>query len=251
MRKIILIVGCSELALFLVTRLVIAHWSAWEWQPELLRTAARAAEAGVIWYFFRDIIFSSPPNKAGVRHLRFFAALAVMLSVPLLIGDWSFMGPFTRGVFAAASIVVGIHEEFLFRGLLQNLVEKRLGTLKAIGVSGLVMTVWHIGALSLNFFNFWQVFSTSIVFGLIFAATRSIWLVAAVHAAYDAIWSATPVLSKPLAWYWGSLLLLVAVLLAWSWVRAAYWPDPSFRGTLLTPAARPESKSQALPGKGE
>jgi len=239
MRKLILIVGGSELVLFIATRLIIAHWSAWEWQPELLRALCRAGEAFVLWYFFRGIIFSSPPHKKGVHHPRFYAALAVMLAVPVLIGNWSFMGPFTRFVFAATSIVVGIHEEFLFRGILQNLVERRLGTLRAIGIASLVMTVWHVGALPPNFFNFWQVFATSSVLGLIYAATRNIWLAAALHAAYDAFWSATPVLPTPLAWHWGAALLLAAILLTWSWVRAVYWPTPSFRGTLRRPAPRP------------
>lgn len=223
MLRLVLIVGGSELALFVATRLIISHWSAWEWQPELLRTVCRAAETFVLWYFFRNIIFSGVPNIDGVRHPRFLAALAVIFAVPLLIGNWaSFMGPFTRAVFAATSVVVGVHEEFLFRGIIQNVIERHLGTLKAIGITSAVMTVWHLGALPLNFFNFWQVFALSTVSGLIYAATRSIWLVVAEHAAYDAIWSVTPALATPLEWHWGSLLLLVALLLTWSWVRSAY-----------------------------
>lgn len=234
MRKLILIVGGSELALFIASSFIIAHWSAWEWQPELLRTLCRGAVAFVLWYFFRDIIFASPPNNEGVRHPHFYAALVVMLSVPLLIGNWSFMGPFTKVVFAATSIIVGIHEEFLFRGILQNVIERRLGTLKAIGTTSLVMTVWHIGALPLNFFNFWQVFAISCVLGLVYAATRSIWLATTIHATYDAIWSATPVLSTPLSWHWGLVLMLASILLTWSWVRAVYRP---IQGTLRPPAS--------------
>lgn len=218
-RKLVIIVGGSELAYFVATRLIIAHWPDWAWQPELLRTACRAAAAFVLWQFFRDIIFSLPPKKAGLRHPRFHVALLAMLAVPLLVGNWSFMGPVTKVVFAVGSIVVGLHEEFLFRGILQNLIERRLGTLMAIGTTSLIMTAWHIGALPLNYFNFWQVFAVSSVLGLVYAATRSIWVVVAIHAAYDAAWSATPVLSTPLAWHWGALLLLVALLLTWSWAR--------------------------------
>jgi hypothetical protein len=149
------------------------------------------------------------------------------------------MGPFTRVVFAATSIVVAIHEEFLFRGIMQTLTAKRWGTLKAIGITSTAMTVWHVGALPLNVFNFWQVFAISCILGLIYAATQSILLVVALHALYDASWSATPVLPSPLVWHWGSLLLLAALmLLTWLWVRSAYWPNPALQGALRDKAAR-------------
>lgn len=238
MLRLVLIVGGLEAALFVATRLIIAHWSAWEWQPELMRTACRAAVAFALWYFFRAIIFSGVPDRKGIRHPLFFAAVAVLLSVPFLIGNWAFMGPFTRAVFAATSIVVAIHEEFLFRGIMQTLIARRGGTLKAIGITSAVMTVWHIGALPLNVFNFWQVFAISCMLGLIYAATQSILLVVVLHALYDASWSATPVLPSPLAWHWGSVLLLAALLLTWWWVRSAYWPNPSLQGTLRQKTAQ-------------
>jgi membrane protease YdiL (CAAX protease family) len=232
LRRLILIAGGAELALFVATRLIIGHWSAWEWQPELLRTACRALVAYVLWHFFRDIIFSGVPSKHGVRHPLFIAALGILLSVPLLVGNLAFMGPFTKVVFAATSIVVAIHETFLFVGLVQNLIEERLGTLRAVGLTSAIMTAWHIGAVYPHFFSFWQVFVISCMFGLIYAATRSIWLLVALHALYDALWSATPMLAAPLAYHWGALLLLVALALTWSWVRLTYWPRPSLRGTL-------------------
>lgn len=221
-----LIVGGAELALFVATRLIIAHWSAWQWQPELLRTLCRAGVAFLLWHFFRALICSGTPSGRGVRHPLFIAAACLLFSVPLLIGDWAFMGPLTRSVFAATSIVVAIHEEFLFRGIVQNLLARRWGMLKAIGMTSALMTLWHVGALPLTLFNFWQVFAISCMLGLIYAATGSMVLVVTVHALYDAIWSATPVLAKPLAAHWGSILLLASLVLTWLWVRRAYGAKP-------------------------
>lgn len=239
MLRIVLIVGGLELALFVATRLIIAHWSAWEWQPELLRSACRAVVAFALWHFFRGIMLSGVPDRRGMRHPLLLAAVATLLSVPFLIGNWAFMGPFTRLVFAATSVVVAIHEEFLFRGLMQTLIARRLGTLKAIGVTSAVMTAWHAGVLPANVFNFWQVFAISCMLGLIFAATHSMVLVVALHALYDASWSATPVLASPLSWHWGALLLLAALVLTGLWVRSVYWSAPSFRGTPRPRAAQP------------
>ncbi len=232
MRRNLLIVGGVELVLFIATRLIIAKWSGWEWQPELLRTGCRMAATFVLWIFFRAIIFSGQQRPEGIGHPLFIAALVVLLSVPLLIGNWAFMGPFTRVVFAATSIVVAIHEEFLFRGIIQTIIARRLGVLKAIVISSTIMTVWHVGALPLTLFNFWQVFAISCILGLIFAATQSIFLVVLVHALYDAIWSATPVLAAPLAWYWGATLLFIALTLTWFWVRSVYWTNPTFQNSL-------------------
>jgi membrane protease YdiL (CAAX protease family) len=239
MRRLILIVGATELALFVATRLIIAHWTAWGWEQEVLRSVGRALAAFVLWYFFRDIIFPEAPVKRNTRHPLLVAALVILFSVPLLVGNLGFLGPVARVLFAATSIIVGIHEEFLFRGIIQNLIERRLGTLKAIGITSAVMTVWHIGAVYPHFFSFWQVLTISCMLGLIYAATRSIWLVVVLHVVYDALWSATPVLAVPLAYHWGALLLLAALVLTWLWVRSTCWPNPSLQGTLRLSAARP------------
>jgi len=237
MRRLILIVGATELVLFVATRIIIAHMSPWEWQTELLRTGCRALAALVLWHFFRDIIFSGAPVKRGTGHPLLLLALAILFAVPLLVGNLA-QGPFTKVVFASAAIVVGIHEEFLFRGIIQTLNERRLGTLRAIVITSAVMTVWHVGVVYPHFFSFWQVFTISCMLGLIFAATQSIWLVVVLHAVYDAIWSATPVLAVPLAYHWGALLLLVALVLTWLWVRSTCWPNPAVQGTLRDKAAQ-------------
>ena len=219
MRRLILIVGGSELVLFIATRLILAHWSGYEWQSELLRTVCRAGEAFVLWYFFRAIIFSGVPNRKGIQHPLFIAAVGALLAVPLLIGNWYLMGPVTKFVFAATSIVVGIHEEFLFRGIMQNLVARRFGMLSSIGITSAVMTVWHVGAIPLNIFNYSQVLIVSCVLGLIYARTQSIWVVVILHALYDALWPLTPVLAEPLSRYWGTVLLVIALIFTWLWVR--------------------------------
>jgi len=81
------------------------------------------------------------------------------------------------------------------------------------------MTVWHVGAIPLNIFNYSQVLIVSCVLGLIYARTQSIWVVVILHALYDALWPLTPVLAEPLSRYWGTVLLVIALIFTWLWVR--------------------------------
>ena len=221
MRRLILIAGGTELALFIASRMILAHWhwSGWEWQSDLLRSLSRAGAAFVLWYFFRSIIFSGVTNREEIRHPLFVAAVSALLAVPLLIGNWYFMGPFTRFIFVLTSVVVGIHEEFLFRGIMQNVIARRFGVLSSVAITSAVMTAWHVGALPLNAFNFAQVFIVSCVLGLIYAKTRSIFVVVFLHSFYDALWPLTPVLVKPLSWHWGVVLLGVSFIFTWMWAR--------------------------------
>lgn len=221
LRRLILIVAAIEVAVFIGTRLILAHWSGWEWQSEAMRTGLRAGAAFALWYFFRSLIFGATPQPGRDGRPLLAASIAVLLAVPFLIGDWHFMGPVARIVCAVTSIFVGLHEEFLFRGIVQNLLVRRLGLVAAIVVTSMVMTVWHLGAIPLLAFNFFQVFVASCVLGLIYAGTGSMRLVVLIHTAYDAIWPLTPLWPGPLPVGWGAGLLLASLALAWLWLRGA------------------------------
>ena len=228
-RRLILIVVATEIVLLVTTRAIVLYWSPLEWQAEALRSVFRMSAALVLWYFFRTIIFSPAAQPAKIRHPLSVAAIGLFLSVPLLVGDWHSMGSLAKSVFAATSIVVAIHEEFLFRGIVQNLFARRYGIFAAIVSTSVIATIWHLGALPLNIFNFLQVFVASCILGLIYARTRSILVVVLLHALYDAAWSLTPVLRVPLSWHWGAGVLILALFVSWLWARREPWPDAALQ----------------------
>jgi membrane protease YdiL (CAAX protease family) len=147
----------------------------------------------------------------------------------LLVGDWHSMGSLAKIVFAATSIVVAIHEEFLFRGIVQNVFAARYRIFASIVATSIIATIWHVGALPLNIFNFLQVFVASCILGLIYARTKSILVVVLLHAFYDAAWSLTPLLRVPLSWQCGASALIVAFILSWLWARREPWPNPALQ----------------------
>lgn len=83
-------------------------------------------------------------------------------------------------------VVAGISEEIIFRGILFRLVEAGLGTWGATLVSAAVFGLVHItnpratwwGAVAIAL-------EAGVMFGLLYALTRSLWVVIGVHAAWN------------------------------------------------------------------
>ena len=196
---------------------------------ELYTTALRLVSAGCYWLLFRDLLRSRTPQLVRARHPLFALGLAPLALVPVLVGDWGVEGRTAQAVFALTSVIVGLREEILYRGVLQNLLERRAGWLGAIVLSNVVFTLYHYGAWPFTADNLAEFFLVGCAMGFIYAGTGSLWPAVAAHAIYDALWSFTPILAPPLAKSWGmGLELLAFVLLAlWAWQsrRARAIPD--------------------------
>ena len=227
-------------AFFVVlTRLVLARYSTYSQEAELFRTLFRLGSVLIYWLLLRDFITSKSLVSPDIFQFRLLLAFVLFLSVPLLVGDLSYMGPGTKAVFAATSIVVGLKEEVTFRALIQNLIAKRFGNLTAILITTALFTAYHIGAIPLSLFAYGQVVLASLLLGILYARTQNLWLVVWLHAIYDALWSLTPIATGPLLSYRLGLLLLVApVLLVYIWGRPFIWPNTAFERD-APKAARP------------
>jgi len=191
---------------------------------ELYTTLIRLVSAGFYWWLFRDVLRSRAPRLSSARHPLFALGLAVSALVPVLVGDWGLAGLTTQVIFAFTSVAVGLREEILYRGVLQNLLEPRLGWLGAILVSNIVFTLYHYGAWPFTPEYVLEFFLVGSVMGLVYYGTGSLWVTVAAHSVYDALWSFTPILAPPLAKGWGvGLEVLAFVLLTlWAWkIRGA------------------------------
>jgi membrane protease YdiL (CAAX protease family) len=208
-----------ELAYALGTRVWLKRFFDGEIELELYTTAIRLASAAVYWWLFRDLLASRAAQPASVGHPLFALGLITVALVPILVGDWGLAGLTTQVVFALTSVAVALREEILYRGVLQNLLERRLGWFGAILVSNVVFTLYHYGAWPFTPEYVVEFFLVGSAMGLVYYGTRSLWAAVAAHAIYDALWSFTPILVPPLAKGWGMGLELVAfVLLAlWAW----------------------------------
>lgn len=211
-----------ELVFVVLTRVVLAHYWTYSLDAELIRTPLRLAALLVYWFLLRPFIASKKLHAADIAQFRLLFALALFLSVPLLVGDLSHFASATKSIYAATSIVVALKEEIAFRALIQNLIAKRFGKLSAILFTTVLFTAYHVGAIPLTAFAYGQVVLASLLLGIVYARTQSLWLVVGLHALYDALWSLTPITTGPLLPFWiGLVLLTLSMFLVFAWGRGA------------------------------
>jgi membrane protease YdiL (CAAX protease family) len=179
---------------------------------ELLTTALRAGTAVAYWLMFRGVILSRRHRAGSIRLPLVLAGVATALAIPILFRGSSYgEGLTTAIVFALTSIVVGVREELLYRAVLLNLLEPRVGLPGALLISTSLFIVYHYGALPPTALSVTEVACMSLVLGLIYARTGSFVAVVALHAVYDAIWCFGPFLSTPLSDNWRPAFLLTAL----------------------------------------
>jgi len=207
-----------EVAYAIGTRVYLGHYYGGI-ELELYKTAIRGFTAIIYWMLFHDLIRSQSPRFATARRPLFgFAIVLIMLS-PIITGDEGLPDAIAKTVFALTSIVVGLREEILYRGVLQNLLEKRMGWIPALIVSNVIFTLYHYGAQPFTPLGLTMLFSMGSILGLIYYGTRSLALVVAFHSIYDALWALVPFVSKPLPRLWGTCLEITALALLtfWAW----------------------------------
>lgn len=217
MRKKLLILLGVELTYLAVSRTFTHSYEGGEVSKELIWTAFRAISLIVTYLIFRRVI----SNDSKVQYPKtVVVAGSAFLLVPLLVGSWGLYYPLNL-TYAATSLIIGIREEFVYRGVLQNIFEKRFGICAALLLSNVCFVAMHWGSLPFTAFNTFQFATAGTILGLIYYRTRSIWLVAALHFIYDAIWSLTPILPSRLPIEFGYIFLAgICVMLVISSVSA-------------------------------
>ena len=217
----------SKLALVLLIELVYAvltrvYFAAYfsGIELELCITAARIITLPVYWWLFRPLILSRNLRSDTVWMPSFHFAVAIMLLVPLLFGNDARPGFATHAVFALTSLVVGLREEMVYRAIVQNLLEERLGALGSILLASIAFAFYHYGYGDIPFTRqrFFELFLFGCIYGLIYRTTGSLLLVVLLHSLMDAIWAFSPILAWPLPrggelWVDG---LILGILLIWA-----------------------------------
>lgn len=222
-KNIWLTIIAVEVVFVVLTRVVLAHYWTYSQEAELIRTPLRLVAVLIYWILLREFIATKKLISTDIVQPHLLFSLVLFLSVPLLVGDLSYMGPGTKVIYAATSTVVALKEEVTFRALMQNLIAKRFGNLAAILVTTVLFTAYHIGAIPLSFFAYGQVIFASLILGILYARTQNLCLVVWLHTLYDALWSLTPIVAAgPLLPYrFGLLALAVSTFLVFIWGRPA------------------------------
>ena len=228
-----------ELTYVLLARVVVSNFGMYTLDAEYFRTPARLLLVVVYWVLFRDLLTSKKLTPQQVSQPPFLVALVLLMSVPLLVGDLSYMSPTTKSVYAAGSLIVGLREEFLFRGLIQNLLSRRIGDRAAILFTTFVFALWHVGVIPPLLFSYVQVIVAGLLLGTIYAKTRNLWFVVAIHTVYDALWSFTPIFDGPIIPYrYGIVLLCLSLAGVVWWGRQTWSPKSAVNPDLAHKAAQ-------------
>lgn len=222
LRRCLAIVAATELCFVVATRLVIHYYDPWSFEAESIRTALRIATASIYWWLLRPLILSRRVNPSTFRSPLLIIGLLLFLLIPVLVGHYKLSPPLAI-LFAVASVpvAVAVKEEFLFRGIVQNLLAEKFGFVKSVLLTSMIFTAWHIGVWEPTVWTFSQIFLASILLGVLYVHSGSILAVIVIHTIYDALFSFTPLLSAPLNENWGLAPLLASVALVACWASSS------------------------------
>jgi membrane protease YdiL (CAAX protease family) len=187
---------------------------------ELAVSAFRVAAIIAYWALFRELIRSRPGTPSTLRQPLLGAGVAVALAIPVVFHGTLPAGSFgTALVFALTSIVVGLREELLYRAVLLNLLQPRLGTAGALLCSTALFVVYHYGAFPLTWLAVTEVSCMSLLLGLVYVRSGSLFTVAVIHSIYDGLWCFGPYLNPSLPNAWRPMFLIPALALVLAWWR--------------------------------
>jgi membrane protease YdiL (CAAX protease family) len=187
---------------------------------ELAVSACRVVTIIAYWALFRDLIQSRVKAPSTLRHPVLGAGVALALLVPCLFQGWSPGGGVgTALVFVLTSVIVGFREELLYRAVLQNLLQARLGTAGALLGTTAIFVIYHYGAQPMTWLAVTEIAGMSLLLGLIYIRSGSLLAVTAIHSAYDGIWFLGPFLNPVLPDAWRPAFHVPALVLVLAWWR--------------------------------
>lgn len=214
-RKLVLAL-LLEIAYAVGTRTWLRQWAAGI-ELELWTTVVRMFSALAIWLLFRELLRSREAEPGRALNPMAGIGLLLWMTIPVLAGNQALPDRNAQWVFALCSIAVAVREEFFYRGVLQNLLEQRLGWLWAIGLSNVLFVGYHYGAQPFTLSTLVGLFAGGTILGLLYRGTGSLVLVIAVHALYDVLWSLAPLATSLFPEVMAAALGVIAALFVLAW----------------------------------
>jgi membrane protease YdiL (CAAX protease family) len=216
---LLLPLAAIELSYALVTRALMPSYFSGA-GLELYITAARLLTLPLYWKLYRPLIRSRTARREMLGKPWFLVGVAMLLSVPLLFGKDDWTDPVVRTAFVLTSLVVGLREEIVYRAIVQNLLEERLGKAGAILLASAVFALYHygFGGWPYTWHRFLELFLFGCIFGVLYRVSGSLLLAALLHALIDVIYAVSPLIPQLLPRtddLWAEALVLL-IFLVWA-----------------------------------
>jgi membrane protease YdiL (CAAX protease family) len=186
---------------------------------ELLVTACRLASLVAYWWLFREFLSRTQIKRRPRPTFLLYCGIASLLMVPLLFFGGYSPDLSSRIIFALTSIVVSCREEVFYRGVIQSILERRLGFPLAIISTNVVFVLYHFGAQPFTASGVTELFTMGCVMGILYKATGTLIAPIVMHGVYDAMWSFGPILAYPLPDIFRIPFHLLGAILVFAWTR--------------------------------
>lgn len=168
------------------------HYGQWSFEGEEFRLLARLIALFLFVYFYRKYFY-----QVGQKYHQ--KQLTAPLFTMLVIAFFGYAIVFNivdnenaewQGLFAISGLVAGFREELLYRGMIQQTLQKCYKPLIALLLAAIVFMLSHIQYIYYEQFNgLLLIFCSGIIFGCVFLYTNNVLITALVHGVYDALLS--------------------------------------------------------------
>jgi len=182
---------------------------------ELYKAILRIASLIVYSIFFRKSFILENKINRKFNNFYFIAIIAslFLFSFPFLFGKSGFTGNL-RILWFLSSFIVGFREEIFYRGIVQTSLNKKYSIKVTLIMTSILFLLYHVYVFIYgSWIDLVEIFTWSLIIGIIYLKVRSIIIVSLIHGFYDAIPFITPVLLKGIKYEVGILLLVLSLLI--------------------------------------
>lgn len=164
----------------------------WSYQGEIIRTGLRLIVlliySWIYWKYFYGKVNAIPAQNINNR--TFTISIALLLFFAVVYTNAENETAIWQLTFAISGVIAGFREEIIYRGMLQNYLQKKHHYRTALLLTTLVFALSHIQYVIYQQ-NFALVMTaiSSVIFGSIYLYSGRVLLTGLIHGSYDALLS--------------------------------------------------------------
>jgi membrane protease YdiL (CAAX protease family) len=192
MKRIILYAAILE-TIYLTLSFILAQiYGQWSYESEILRTVLRVISIVFYSYYYQKYFFNEYQsfNTKEIITPHFIAALSLLFIFAIVYTNAENETVMWQVVFSFSGITAGLREELLYRGIIQNVLQRKYNHKIALFIATIIFVLSHT-----QYFYYGQlqgllfIAFAGVIFGSIFIMTGSVALTAFIHGLYDAMLS--------------------------------------------------------------
>lgn len=192
MKRIILSAAILEVLYLGLSFTLSQTYGQWSVTGEIIRTGLRVISIVFLGFFYQKYFYNE--NQAfeskKIRVSQFNVAIVLFMVFAILYSNAENETLWWQFVFVISGFAAGLREELFYRGIIQNALQRELGSKSALAYATVFFTLSHVQYLYYGQTKgLLMIAMAGVIFGSIFIYTGSIVFTAVVHGLYDALLS--------------------------------------------------------------